>query len=77
MSRETALARGQARQAVDAWRLHCQGCTRCTWSARRRTGPGPCKQGASLWLAHESAQKELAESKRLDSLPCPGQEALF
>jgi hypothetical protein len=33
--------------------------------------------GMRLWLAHESARKELADSRELDKLPSPGQGALF
>ena len=39
--------------------------------------PGPCKHGAPLYLAYESARRELAEQRRLDSQPPPGQGTLF
>jgi hypothetical protein len=40
-------------------------------------GPVPCTAGMRLWLAHESARRELADSIALDRLPPPGQGMLF
>jgi hypothetical protein len=77
MSRETALASAQARKAAAAWRAHRADCSRCAQSARSSRGPGPCSQGAPLYLAHKSAQKELARNRELDKQPPPGQGALF
>ena len=77
MSRETNLARAAFRHAAGRWRAHRASCARCDRSARSSRGPGPCKHGAPLYLAYESARRELAEQKRLDSQPPPGQGTLF
>lgn len=77
MSIATTLARAAARLAADRWRAHRENCPRCARSARIVTGPGPCKEGIPLYLAHESARRELAGQKRLDAAPAPGQDTLF
>ena len=77
MSRETALASAQARKAAAAWRAHRADCSRCARVCPVQPGPGPCSQGAPLYLAHKSAQKELARNRELDKQPPPGQGALF
>jgi len=77
MSRETTLARAAARHAADAWRAHRADCPRCARSARSTRGPGPYSRGVPLYLAYESAKKELARNRELDKLPAPGQGILF
>ncbi len=77
MSRGTSLARAAVRQAAGRWRAHRASCPRCDRSAWSSRGPGPCQHGAPLYLACESARRELAGHKRLDSQPPPGQGTLF
>jgi hypothetical protein len=69
VSRGTSLARAAFRHAAGRWRAHLASCPRCDRSARSSRGPGPCKHGAPLYLACESARRELAGQKRLGSQP--------
>jgi hypothetical protein len=75
VSRGTSLARAAFRHAAGRWRAHRASCPRC--DRFTRSSRGPCKHGAPLYLAYESARRELAEQKRLDSQPPPGQGTLF
>jgi hypothetical protein len=78
VSIETTLLRARTRATKLAWRRHCIDCVHCAgWKGRRGRGPGPCTTGSRLWLADESARRELADSIALDKLPIPGQEMLF
>lgn len=77
-SRETTLARVAARDRTARWKAHVADCPRCARSCRAGgRGAGPCKHGIPLYLASESARRELAESIRLDRLPPPGSVPLF
>lgn len=77
MSRETALARGQAEHAEREWRDHKRECSRCSAAARQRHWDGLCPMGTGCHGAHAEAQRELAENRRLDKLPAPDQQPLF
>jgi len=77
MSLETTLARAEANAREQAWKAHKRECPQCSIAAGRRQWAALCPAGACARDAHQEAQGELAESRRLDKLPSPDQEALF
>ena len=66
MSRETTEARLLLRDAAGKARGHVQHCN--TFN---------CQDCATLRAAERTARRALEESRRLDKLPSPDQEALF
>jgi len=76
-SLETTLARAEAEQAGRDWKAHKRECLQCSIAAGWRQWAALCPAGACARDAHAEAKRELAENRRLDKLPSPGQEALF
>ena len=66
MSRETAEARLLLRDAAGKTRGHVMHCRAFN-----------CQDCATLRAAERAARRALEESRSLDRLPIPGQEAMF
>ena len=77
MSYETTIANAKARAAEHEWKWHRQGCPACSAGARKRQRGTMCDAGLDLYDAHRAAAAELAENRRLDKLPIPGQGTLI
>ena len=74
MSYETTLANAKAKAAALDWKDHRTHCHLCAPPRVRREDM--CDVGIEIHDGHRSAQAELAENRRLDKLPIPGQGAL-
>jgi hypothetical protein len=77
VSYETTIASAKARAAEHEWKAHRQGCAACTAAARARKREAMCDPGPALYDGHRSAQAELAENRRADKAPVPGQQAML
>jgi hypothetical protein len=77
MSYETSIARAVARAAEHEWKQHLAHCPMCTAAARGRRWDHLCDAGQRLHGEHRRAQAQLAEERRLDKLPIPGQGTLL
>ena len=77
MSLQATLARAEAEAAAERWLAHKRHCARCAYRARIRDWGWLCLDGARLREASTAAARDLAEARRLDKLPPPGQAALF
>lgn len=73
MSLETTVARGVAHAADVAWKHHLGMCSDCG----KRPRMPRCQQGAALFRDKRETAAALAESRRLDRIPGPGQERLW
>jgi len=72
VSIETTLARGAAREAETAWKIHRRDCVTCS-----RPRGDRCASGQKVWRVHAEAKAELARQRALDKAPIEGQEVLF
>jgi hypothetical protein len=77
VSYETTIASAKARAAEHEWKAHRQGCAACTAGARARKWDRLCALGTTLHHNHRAARIQLAENRRLDKAPVPGQEAML
>jgi hypothetical protein len=77
VSYETTIANAKARAAEHEWKWHRQGCPVCTAAARARKREAMCDPGLALYDKHRTAQAELAENRRADKAPVPGQQAML
>jgi len=68
---ETTLARGAAREAEAAWKIHRRNCVTCSRPRDER-----CVSGGKLWKVYAEARGELARQRELDLAPIDGQEVL-
>ena len=68
-SLQTTLARNVAAHLEDRWRWHKHNCPECP--------KNKCQHGRDLWRDLTEARTCLAEQRRLDKMPLPGQEALW
>jgi hypothetical protein len=76
-SMQTTLARSAAALAGQEWKAHRGHCARCGRAVRSRQWADLCSDGAGLRRDSLAAERELAESRRLDKLPSPDQAPLF
>lgn len=76
MSRETTEARYEAEEVAANWRAHKRFCVRCDAAARRRRWDDLCSVGRNARQANLDAASALAENRRLDRLPPPGQTTI-
>jgi len=77
VSYETTIANAKARAAEHEWKTHRTHCGTCGPAASARKWDRLCATGAPLWAAKRDADRELAENRRMDKLPIPGQESLI
>jgi hypothetical protein len=77
VSRETTEARIAEQYAANAWKYHRGGCPECAAAARARHWGELCQTGAEARSVHAVAAAILADNKRLDRMPIPGQEPIF
>jgi hypothetical protein len=76
VSYETTLANAKARAAEHEWKAHRTLCHACAAAAKARKWDRLCVIGAPLWAVKGFADRDLAENRRLDKLPIPGQGEL-
>ena len=76
MSFETTLARVAEQHSKTEWSEHRANCPACSAAARSRAKDG-CPQGKELQAVLREDSAALKESRKLDTLPAPGQETLF
>lgn len=76
-TRETREARELAQSAEADDRDHRRNCIDCTRATRQRREDARCQRGRELLKARREADAHLAEQRRLDKLPAPGQQPLF
>ncbi len=78
MSIETTLARAAARDTAANWKAHKLNCSRCRrFSGASNPHQVPCKVGMPLWMAADTAARELKHQRELDTQVPEGQEARF
>ena len=77
MSRQTTMARAEARAMAGAWTGHLRGCPQCSTQSRRRAWEHLCDDGFSIWDEKRQADAALKRERQLDTEPIPGQEGLF
>lgn len=76
-SRQTREAREMAREAAASELEHRRNCVTCIRAVRQRRDAERCPGGGRLITAKREADAVLAEERRLDKQPIPGQEQLF
>ena len=77
MSLQTTLAMAEAAACEQEWAAHKRHCARCAHRARIREWQWLCPEGTKIRDAHVTAQAVLAENRRLDRQPSPGQGTMF
>lgn len=77
MSYQVTQARAVAQACDRAWRAHRHTCATCSLAAQGRKWDRLCREGRALWDDRGRTARELAEERRLDAEPAPGQETMF
>jgi hypothetical protein len=75
VSLQLTLANAAFRNAEDKWRYHRRHCPECAQASHRRI-PTTCSEGDRLREDFETCKADLAEERRMDKLPVPGQLTL-